>query len=347
MEGEEIILCAGGLKSPHLLMLSGIGPEDQLNALNIPVVHSLAGVGQNLRNHPSASVGLLAREDVELPVDTFHPRTALRYTSSGSEHRNDIMVMTSSRFVTLSGEALPDRAIRISCALELPAGFGELRIVSADPTQQPEFHYHYLEDPWDRERMREAVRLCARFAESEEYRGIVSERTAPTDEELASDDLLDEYLFRTQGTSRHVSGTCKMGPTTDDMAVVDQYGSVYGGGRSPGCRRRNHPLPDSCQYQCHSPDDRRTYRRFHQGGKIAAFRCGPGSGATESLVVPDCLNFPRFQELSDRVHHGRSVIGGIHYLGIPHQVSPQRTARSGGCGRQRRCRKCPRPGGTA
>lgn len=228
VEGEEIILSAGGLKSPHLLMLSGIGPEDQLMALNIPMVHSLPGVGQNLRNHPSASVGLLARDDVELPVDTFHPRTALRYTSAGSEHRNDIMVMTSSRFVTLTGEPLADRAIRISCALELPVGFGELLIVSADPAQQPEFHYHYLEEPWDRERMREAVRLCARLAESEEYRDIVVERTAPTDEELASDDLLDEYLFRTQGTSRHVSGTCKMGPATDEMAVVDQYGSVYG-----------------------------------------------------------------------------------------------------------------------
>ena len=228
LEGEEIILSAGGLKSPHLLMLSGVGPVDQLTALDIPLVHNLPGVGQNLRNHPSASVGLLVKEDVELPVDTFHPRTALRYTSAGSEHRNDIMVMTSSRFVTLTGEPLADRAIRISCALELPVGFGELRIVSADPTQQPEFDYRYLEEPWDRERMREGIRLCARLARSGEYQDIVAERTAPTDEELESDELLDQYLFRTQGTSRHVSGTCKMGPETDDMAVVDQYGSVYG-----------------------------------------------------------------------------------------------------------------------
>ena len=228
VEGEEIILSAGGLKSPHLLMLSGIGPAEQLNDLGIPVVHILPGVGQNLRNHPSASVGLRARDDVDLPMDAHHPRTALRYTSTGSEHRNDIMVMTSSRFVTLSGEALPDRAIRISCALELPVGVGQLRIVSTDPAEQPEFNYHYLEEPWDRERMREAVRLCARLAESDEYRDIVAERTAPSDEELASDELLDAYLFRTQGTSRHVSGTCKLGPASDSLAVVDQYGSVHG-----------------------------------------------------------------------------------------------------------------------
>ena len=228
VEGEQIVLSAGGLKSPHLLMLSGVGPADQLNALGIPLVQTLPGVGQNLRNHPSASVGLMAKDDVELPIDGHFARAALRYTASGSEHRNDVMIMTNSSFVTLSGEELPDRAIRISCALEMPQGFGELRIVSTDPAQQPDFDYRYLEDPWDRERLREAVRLCARLAESDAYANIVAERTAPTDEELASDDLLDAYLFRTQGTSRHVSGTCKMGPSSDGMAVVDQYGLVHG-----------------------------------------------------------------------------------------------------------------------
>lgn len=228
VEGDQVILSAGALKSPHLLMLSGVGPEDQLNGLGIPVLHPLPGVGKNLRNHPSASVGLRVNEDVELPVDTFHPRVALRYTSTGSEHRNDIMVMTSSRFVTLSGDPIPDRTIRISCALELPVGVGELRIVSQDPSEQPAFNYRYLEESWDRERLREAVRLCVRLAESEQYQELVAERTAPTDEELASDDLLDAYLLRTQGTSRHVSGTCKLGPASDGMAVVDQYGSVHG-----------------------------------------------------------------------------------------------------------------------
>ena len=226
--GEQIVLSAGGLKSPHLLMLSGVGPAEQLDALGIPVVQALPGVGQNLRNHPSASVGLTAKDGVNLPVDAHYARVALRYTAAGSEHRNDVMVMTNSSFVTLSGEELPDRAIRISCALELPVGFGELRLVSPDPAVQPEFNYHYLEEPWDRERLREAVRLCARLAESAEYRDIAAERTAPTDAELASDDLLDAYLFRTQGTSRHVSGTCKLGPAADAMAVVDQYGLVHG-----------------------------------------------------------------------------------------------------------------------
>ena len=226
--GAEIILSAGGLKSPHLLMLSGVGPAEQLNALGIPVVRELPGVGQNLRNHPSASVAFRAREEVDLPVDAHYARVALRYTAAGSEHRNDVMIMTNASFVTLTGEDLPDRTVRVSCALEMPVGYGELRIVSTDPTVQPEFDYRYLEESWDRERLREAVRLCARLIESEAYRDIAAERLAPTEAELADDALLDDYLFRTLGTSRHVSGTCKMGPETDAMAVVDQYGLVHG-----------------------------------------------------------------------------------------------------------------------
>ena len=231
--GEEIVLSAGGLKSPHLLMLSGVGPAEQLQDLGIPVVRELPGVGQNLRNHPSASAAFRAKDEVDLPVDAHYVRVALRYTAAGSEHRNDVMIMTNASFVTLTGEDLPDRTVRVSCALEMPAGYGELRVVSTDPTVQPEFDYRYLEEPWDRERLREAVRLCVQLIESEAYREIRAERIAPTDAELADDDLLDAYLFRTQGTSRHVSGTCKMGPAADAMAVVNQYGQVHG---LPGLR---------------------------------------------------------------------------------------------------------------
>src|SRR5262249_16827803 len=58
VEGEEIGLSAGGLKSPHLLMLSGVGPAEELRGMGIPVLHHLPGVGQNLRNHPIASVSM-------------------------------------------------------------------------------------------------------------------------------------------------------------------------------------------------------------------------------------------------------------------------------------------------
>ena len=228
VEGEQIVLCAGGIKSPHLLMLSGVGPAEGLGEFGIiPLVES-PGVGRNLRNHPSVSVSFRVKDGVDLPTDALGARVALRLTSEGCEHPNDVMVQTNSLFVTLSGEPMPERQVRMTCALELPYGSGELKLASRDPDVQPSFNYRYLENPQDRERLRGAVRLVLGLLEQEAYREILEEVTAPTAEELSSDDEMDRWMVRTMGTSRHISGTCKMGPDTDEMAVVDQYCRVRG-----------------------------------------------------------------------------------------------------------------------
>ena len=88
--------------------------------------------------------------------------------------------------------------------------------------------YNFLEESFDRERLREAVRLCVELARYEELASIIEKRVSPTDAELESDDSLDEWLMRNAKTSHHVSGTCKMGHASDPMAVVDQRGRVYG-----------------------------------------------------------------------------------------------------------------------
>jgi choline dehydrogenase len=76
--------------------------------------------------------------------------------------------------------------------------------------------------------MREMVRTAVQLAEHEEFRHIIEERIEPTDAELATDEALDDYLLREVTTGQHISGTCKMGPATDAMAVVDQFGRVHG-----------------------------------------------------------------------------------------------------------------------
>jgi len=88
--------------------------------------------------------------------------------------------------------------------------------------------YHYLEEPWDRERLREAVRKCVSLLKDGPYGEIVNQRTAPTDADLASDESLDDWMLRNVSTSFHISGTCKMGVADDPMAVVDQYLNVRG-----------------------------------------------------------------------------------------------------------------------
>ena len=228
VKGDEIILTAGAIVSPQLLMLSGVGPADHLREMGIELVHELPGIGQNLRDHPNIRVPVKVKAD--FPLDPEAPRTqlALRYTAAGSDDRNDMHIMQSSFSSPIGGDPLEAEGIRFTCILELAVGAGELRLASTDPTVQPHLDYRYLAAPRDRERLREAVRLCARLLEHEAYRDMVEERLQPTDEELASDDALDNWMRQTVSTSQHISGTCKMGPASDPMAVVDQYGRVYG-----------------------------------------------------------------------------------------------------------------------
>src|SRR5919108_5048781 len=81
VEAAEVILTAGAIASPQLLMLSGVGPEEHLRSLGISVLHALPGVGQNLRDHPNVRVPVQVKDD--FPLDSKAPRTqlALRYTA--------------------------------------------------------------------------------------------------------------------------------------------------------------------------------------------------------------------------------------------------------------------------
>ncbi len=229
-EGEEIILSAGAVASPQLLMLSGVGPKDHLRSLGIEVVHDLPGVGQNMKDHPHMVIRLRPQEGVRPKPNAPGAQVNLRYTVEGSSTRNDMMVSPSFYASTaLTGEE-PREAewVGFVCTLQLPVTAGELRLTSIDPHVQPHMDYRYLEDSWDRQRLREAVRLCVRLSEHESFSSIISERLSPTDDDLASDETLDNWMLKNVGTSFHVSGTCKMGPSPDPLVVVDQYCRVHG-----------------------------------------------------------------------------------------------------------------------
>ena len=224
-EAEEIILSAGAIGSPHLLMLSGVGPAGQLDAAGVPLIADSPGVGQNLRDHPLVFADY--RVPVDYPIDPNAPwqQVSLRYTAEGSSTRNDMMIYPSSCSRTLFGEA---PHIRVGCGVQLPVGSGELTLVSKHPNIQPQIDYHFLREPWDLQRMREGMRLAVRLLEHQAYRDIVLERLSPTELDLASDDALDAWLMANVSSFQHISGTCKMGPASDPMAVVDQYCNVRG-----------------------------------------------------------------------------------------------------------------------
>lgn len=188
----EVILCAGAIESPHLLMRSGIGPADELRRAGIDVAHDLPGVGRNLQDHPAVTV--TAPAPPPRPGGLPH-QNVLAYTAPGSSERNDMQM-------------LPVHArdgVRIVCALQLPASRGAIRL---HPTG-PRLHFDYLSDPWDRDRLVAGLRLATELLEVAGHRA-----TVPADPHA--------WVERTLTTFYHGCGTCAIGAVTDD------HGRVHG-----------------------------------------------------------------------------------------------------------------------
>src|SRR5579859_10467 len=229
--GNEIILSAGAVGSPHLLMLSGIGPADQLSRVGVRVHLDLPGVGQNLRDHPH--VYATWEPSAAYGMDPARPRyqVALRYTSPGVRPlRNDLqilMVSFATARVDRGGDGLTPVGVTLQPVLNLAAGQGELRLVSTEPATQPSIDFGYLAESSDRQRLRDALRLCVQLAAHEAFSGLLGQRIAPAEDVLASDAALDAWMAREVSTTNHISGTCKMGPSADQLAVVDQIGRAH------------------------------------------------------------------------------------------------------------------------
>ncbi len=240
LKAGKVALSAGALRSPQLLMLSGIGPKEHLDEMGIPVVHDLPGVGQSLFNHLSVHINFKVKDGVELPADLDAPHYRLIFTAPGSETDNDLVLSTVNvvdereervagvRTSYRTGDVPAARAARISCTLGVPRGSGCVRLATSEPSAQPSFNYRYLQHPEDLRRVREGIRFGARLLASGVYSDVVDHRITPTDEVLADDEALNLYMRQTVGTARHVSGTCRMGPDSDPMTVVDQHCRVKG-----------------------------------------------------------------------------------------------------------------------
>ena len=231
IDAGQIILSSGAIGSPQLLMLSGVGPKDHLSSLGIPVIKDAPGVGQNMRDHPAVWITWKTKEG--FPLDGMAPRMqlCLRYTAEGSDLRNDMKVSMQS-FATgrpnQGGDRMVPMGIRMTGGIQLASGAGELRLNSTDPNEQPVLEYHYLENEFDVKRLRDMVRMCVELGEHESFKDIIEERIDPKDSDLVSDEAIDAWMRREVTTSQHISCTSKMGPASDPMAVVDQYGKVHG-----------------------------------------------------------------------------------------------------------------------
>jgi choline dehydrogenase len=212
-------------------MLSGIGPSEHLDSMDIPVVHNLPGVGKNFRDHPMAPITCKVKDGVVLDAKAPIFQMGLRYTAAGSKYRDDMMMFMTSyarERVKWGGDRMEPLGIRILAMVYLADSAGEMSLTSTDPHVQPFLDFHLLEEPFDRQRMREAVRIAVDVFNQPDFDDLVAERIGPLASDPESDDALDEWLDREVNTGQHLAGTCKMGPSSDPMAVVDQFGKVHG-----------------------------------------------------------------------------------------------------------------------
>ena len=223
IEADEIVLAAGAIGSPHLLLLSGIGPAQALAAAGVNALHDLPGVGANLRDH--AMITMIWESRLSNRPSGWI-QTSLRY---GEDAPNDMKIWYAAvRDNLLASATMPPNSECFGPMLMFPEAVGSLSLRSADPDQQPALDYRLLSTEADLVRMRRAVRVVLDLAADARFKDILGSRIAPGDTDLASDAALDRWLLREVKTGNHISGTCRMGPDDDAGAVVDQTGRVRG-----------------------------------------------------------------------------------------------------------------------
>jgi choline dehydrogenase len=245
--GREVILSAGSLASPKLLMLSGIGPGDELARHGINVAHEAPGVGRNLAEHPNANLSWDVRQRT-YNMETSGPRMALALArwaltrrgpatspyphgvafmrSSPEVEQPDIQLMFGPFAFGFSPEGIvpyTKPAVTVVAALNYPKGRGQLRLRSADPRDKPVIEHELLAHPEDRARLVNACRQVRHiFAQDAIARELVAERLpGPA---CTTDADWEAHLRATTFLGYHPVGTCAMGPD----GVVDAQLRVRG-----------------------------------------------------------------------------------------------------------------------
>jgi choline dehydrogenase-like flavoprotein len=230
--GQHIILCAGAINSPAILLRSGIGPKEKLKQLDINTSVDLPGVGCNLIDHPSATLWLIPKPGRCVAGEDIH-QTLLRYTTPNSEIRNDMhLYMLTSVDTALYPELRIALGVPFSLAvtamLAKSRSRGRLELVSRDPNVMPKIVLNYASHPDDMRRLKDGVRLAWRMIQDTSLNQHIDRVFAWNDKIIKSDRLLENTIATFVRGSWHAVGTARMGPINDAMAVVNEYGSVHG-----------------------------------------------------------------------------------------------------------------------
>lgn len=239
---REIILCAGATNSPQLLMLSGIGPQDHLKDMGIDLVHHLPGVGQHLQDHPTVHVAMEnpSGESYAISAKAF-PRilaSPLKYLANrtGMLASN---VAECGGFLCTDGSGRPDIQITFLVGLKIdaraiprrhgymaliqllrPKSAGSVRLASNRPEDKPVIDPNFFADPYDMKTLIAGFREARRIFAQPALAAMTGAEIEPG-AQYQSNAEIDAALRKIVNTAYHPTGTCKMGPDSDPMAVVD------------------------------------------------------------------------------------------------------------------------------
>lgn len=221
---REVVVCAGTVNSPKLLMLSGVGPADSLRQLGIPVVCDVPGVGENLQDH--ANVSLRIRSKLPTPAEhgmALQGGLFFRSRSGLEASAPDIQLMGLQRDGKEELAGIPLCGMIV--VLTRPHSRGSVKLRSANPHDPPFIRANYLERGADRKALIIGLKKARKIARSNAYQQVCSAEVHPG-QNVQTDQQLERYLKNNVTTTWHPVGSCKMG--NDRLAVVNPRLRVHG-----------------------------------------------------------------------------------------------------------------------
>jgi choline dehydrogenase len=231
VQGRTVVLCAGAIHSPALLMRSGIGPAEALQALGITPLVDAPGVGQNLGEHASITLDLQLRPEAWASAVNVRPIQCLvRYSSHLVGAGRNNMQLYSINPTGIDEVARGHGALRASVVQTFSKG--QVRLTTSDPTVDPEVEFRLLADERDLVRLRDGARRLFALAQHPVIAAMAAQvRVGKTGQGIADvrdDAQLDAWLRAECLDYVHAGGTCRMGAVDDPQAVVDPEGRVRG-----------------------------------------------------------------------------------------------------------------------
>lgn len=219
---KVVVVSAGAVHTPGVLVRSGIGDPNELAGLGIELLAEARGVGANLSDHPALAVVMKPKYPEFCAPELPLVQTICRYTSEGGSSPLDVNIELITRAMTRSGAPL----FMLAASLEQVDGRGEIRQTSSDPSSMPTITPNFGTNERDVRRNCAALADALSLTRQSALAEFIDEVSFPDLGRTSPDDL-QALARRASASGYHPCGTAKMGPSDDPMAVVDQYGRCH------------------------------------------------------------------------------------------------------------------------